>query len=73
MEDPLFRLDLGWPKNSEYFTGATFCVAVDSLNGLVYVAQVSRMHFFFFLICEPVRSRETRVLMRLSTTSGFQD
>lgn len=39
MEDPLFRLDLGWPKNSEYFTGATFCVAVDSLNGLVYVAQ----------------------------------
>ncbi|XP_055452812.1 NHL repeat-containing protein 3 [Psammomys obesus] len=36
---PLFRLDLGWPKNSEYFSGATFCVAVDSLNGLVYVAQ----------------------------------
>ncbi|XP_045056647.2 NHL repeat-containing protein 3 isoform X2 [Desmodus rotundus] len=38
-EDVLYRLDVGWPKHSEYFTGATFCVAVDSLNGLVYVAQ----------------------------------
>lgn len=37
----LYRLDVGWPPHSEYFTGATFCVAVDSLNGLVYVAQVS--------------------------------
>lgn len=35
----LYRLDVGWPKYSEYFTGTTFCVAVDSLNGLVYVAQ----------------------------------
>lgn len=34
---------MSWPKNSEYFTGTTFCVAVDSLNGLVYVAQVSKI------------------------------
>ncbi|XP_077014151.1 NHL repeat-containing protein 3 isoform X2 [Tamandua tetradactyla] len=38
-KNTLYRLDVGWPKYSEYFTGATFCVAVDSLNGLVYVAQ----------------------------------
>ncbi|XP_007950641.1 NHL repeat-containing protein 3 [Orycteropus afer afer] len=38
-ENTLYRLDVGWPKYSEYFTGTTFCVAVDSLNGLVYVAQ----------------------------------
>lgn len=38
-EDVLYRLDVGWPKRPEDFTGATFCVAVDSLNGLVYVAQ----------------------------------
>ncbi|XP_022430419.1 NHL repeat-containing protein 3 isoform X2 [Delphinapterus leucas] len=38
-EEALYRLDVDWPKYSEYFTGATFCVAVDSLNGLVYVAQ----------------------------------
>ncbi|XP_008847579.1 NHL repeat-containing protein 3 isoform X1 [Nannospalax galili] len=38
-EQVLYRLDLGWPRYSEYFTGATFCVAADSLNGLVYVAQ----------------------------------
>ncbi|XP_004012147.1 NHL repeat-containing protein 3 isoform X1 [Ovis aries] len=38
-EEILYRLDVDWPKYSEYFTGATFCVAVDSLNGLVYVAQ----------------------------------
>ncbi|XP_015447944.1 NHL repeat-containing protein 3 isoform X2 [Pteropus alecto] len=38
-EEILYRLDVGWPKHSEYFTGATFCVAVDSLNRLVYVAQ----------------------------------
>lgn len=40
---------MDWPKYSEYFTGATFCVAVDSLNGLVYVAQVSKIGIFFFL------------------------
>ncbi|XP_004399944.1 PREDICTED: NHL repeat-containing protein 3 isoform X2 [Odobenus rosmarus divergens] len=34
-----YRLDVGWPKHSEYFTGATFCVAIDSLSGLVYIAQ----------------------------------
>nr|KAF6428158.1 NHL repeat containing 3 [Rousettus aegyptiacus] len=38
-ENVLYRLDVGWPKHSEYFTGVTFCVAVDSLNGLVYIAQ----------------------------------
>lgn len=46
-EEVLYRLDVGWPKHSEYFTGATFCVAVDSLNGLVYVAQVSHFVIFF--------------------------
>jgi hypothetical protein len=44
-EKMLYRLDLGWPKYSEYFTGTTFCVAVDSLHGLVYVAQVSKIGF----------------------------
>ncbi|XP_044524185.1 LOW QUALITY PROTEIN: NHL repeat-containing protein 3 [Gracilinanus agilis] len=39
IEEPLYRLDLKWPQNPEYFTGITFCVAVDSLKGLVYVAQ----------------------------------
>ncbi|XP_066093735.1 NHL repeat-containing protein 3 [Saccopteryx bilineata] len=38
-KESLYWLDVGWPKRSEHFTGATFCVAVDSLNGLVYVAQ----------------------------------
>ncbi|XP_035867040.1 NHL repeat-containing protein 3 isoform X2 [Phyllostomus discolor] len=38
-EDVLYRLDVGWPEHPEYFAGATFCVAVDSPNGLVYVAQ----------------------------------
>ncbi|XP_004711286.1 NHL repeat-containing protein 3 [Echinops telfairi] len=38
-EKPLYRLDLDWPKYSEMFTGTPFCVAVDSANGLVYVAQ----------------------------------
>ncbi|KAM6178568.1 NHL repeat-containing protein 3 isoform 1-T1 [Rhynchocyon petersi] len=38
-DKPLYRLDVGWPKSPEFFTGTTFCVAVDSMNGLVYVAQ----------------------------------
>ncbi|XP_036106435.1 NHL repeat-containing protein 3 isoform X1 [Molossus molossus] len=38
-EEVLYRLDVGWPTHPEHFTGTTFCVAVDSLNGLVYVAQ----------------------------------
>lgn len=42
-EEILYRLDVGWPKHSEYFTGTTFCVAVDSLNGLLYIAQVSKI------------------------------
>nr|XP_058898145.1 NHL repeat-containing protein 3 isoform X1 [Kogia breviceps] len=41
-EEALYQLDVDWPKYSEYFTGTTFCVAVDSLNGLVYVAQVKQ-------------------------------
>uniref|UniRef100_A0A667GN64 NHL repeat containing 3 n=1 Tax=Lynx canadensis TaxID=61383 RepID=A0A667GN64_LYNCA len=35
----LYRLDVEWPNRPEYFTGTTFCVAIDSLSGLVYVAQ----------------------------------
>lgn len=42
-EEILYRLDVSWPKHSDYFTGTTFCVAVDSLNGLVYIAQVSKI------------------------------
>ncbi|XP_038617442.1 NHL repeat-containing protein 3 [Tachyglossus aculeatus] len=38
-ETPLYHLDADWPKQPEYFTGQTFCVAVDAYNGLVYVAQ----------------------------------
>ena len=49
-EEILYRLDVDWPKYSEYFTGATFCVAVDSLNGLVYVAQVSKTGIFVFKV-----------------------
>lgn len=39
IEQRLYKLDVGWPKHPEYFTGQTFCVAVDPLRGLVYVAQ----------------------------------
>ncbi|NXA48400.1 NHLC3 protein, partial [Nothocercus julius] len=35
----LYKLDVGWPKVPEYFTGQPVCVAVDSLRGFVYVAQ----------------------------------
>ncbi|KAJ7413015.1 NHL repeat-containing protein 3 [Willisornis vidua] len=35
----MYKLDIGWPKTPEHFTGQTFCVAVDSLHGLVYVGQ----------------------------------
>ncbi|XP_004619627.2 NHL repeat-containing protein 3 [Sorex araneus] len=38
-EEILYQLDVSWPKYSEHFTGATFCVAVDPLSGLVYVGQ----------------------------------
>lgn len=38
-EQSLYQLDVDWPKHSEYFTGTTFCIAVDSLSGLVYVGQ----------------------------------
>ncbi|PNJ60619.1 NHLRC3 isoform 2 [Pongo abelii] len=38
-EKILYRLDVGWPKYPEYFTGTTFCVTVDSVNGLVYIGQ----------------------------------
>ncbi|XP_014308502.1 NHL repeat-containing protein 3 [Myotis lucifugus] len=50
-EEILYQLDVGWPKHSEYFTGATFCVAVDSLNGLLYIAQITSLNVF---ICIPV-------------------
>ncbi|PKK32485.1 NHL repeat containing 3 [Columba livia] len=38
-QQQMYKLDIGWPKLPEYFTGQTFCVAVDSLHGLVYVGQ----------------------------------
>lgn len=40
-QEQMYKLDIGWPKIPEYFTGQTFCVAVDSLHGLVFVGQVS--------------------------------
>lgn len=40
-EQQMYKLDIGWPKTPEHFTGQTFCVAVDSVHGLVYVGQVS--------------------------------
>ncbi|XP_074838649.1 NHL repeat-containing protein 3 [Carettochelys insculpta] len=39
IEQRLYKLDVGWPKHPEQFTGQTFCVAVDPLHDLVYVAQ----------------------------------
>ncbi|XP_026524368.1 NHL repeat-containing protein 3 [Notechis scutatus] len=39
IQKPLYKLDLEWPKFPEEFTGQTFCVAVDHLQGLVYVGQ----------------------------------
>ncbi|XP_071408342.1 NHL repeat-containing protein 3 isoform X1 [Pithys albifrons albifrons] len=38
-QQQMYKLDIGWPKTPEHFTGQTFCVAVDSLHGLVYVGQ----------------------------------
>ncbi|XP_054666245.1 NHL repeat-containing protein 3 [Grus americana] len=38
-QQQMYKLDIGWPKIPEYFTGQTFCVAVDSFHGLVYVGQ----------------------------------
>ncbi|XP_067419144.1 NHL repeat-containing protein 3 [Emydura macquarii macquarii] len=39
IEQQLYKLDVGWPKHPEYFTGQPFCVAVDPLHDLVYIAQ----------------------------------
>ncbi|XP_062981313.1 NHL repeat-containing protein 3 [Elgaria multicarinata webbii] len=39
IEKPLYKLDVNWPKFPEGITGQTFCVAVDEINGLVYVGQ----------------------------------
>ncbi|XP_043929097.1 NHL repeat-containing protein 3 [Protopterus annectens] len=39
LETPLYKLDPGWPRFAEHFTGQSFGVAVDSSSGLVYVAQ----------------------------------
>lgn len=47
---PLYKLDLEWPKFSEEFTGQTFCVAVDHLQGLVYVGQVRNNKIKMFLL-----------------------
>lgn len=40
----LYKLDVSWPKYSEYFTGEVFGVAVNHLAGVVYVAQVRLKH-----------------------------
>ncbi|XP_007889421.1 NHL repeat-containing protein 3 [Callorhinchus milii] len=34
-----YKLDAGWPKFPEYFTGQVFGVAVNPVAGIVYVAQ----------------------------------
>ncbi|XP_039209243.1 NHL repeat-containing protein 3 isoform X2 [Crotalus tigris] len=39
IQKPLYKLDLEWPKFPEEFIGQTYCVAVDHLQGLVYVGQ----------------------------------
>ncbi|XP_019385564.1 PREDICTED: NHL repeat-containing protein 3 isoform X1 [Crocodylus porosus] len=39
IEQRLYKLDVSWPKLPEYFTGQTFCVGVDPISDLVYVAQ----------------------------------
>ncbi|XP_029953831.1 NHL repeat-containing protein 3 [Salarias fasciatus] len=36
---PLYKLDLGWPRSPELFSGDVFGVAVDQQAGTVYVAQ----------------------------------
>lgn len=36
---PLYRLDPGWPRSPEVFSGEVYGVAVDPHTGLVYVAQ----------------------------------
>lgn len=51
-QQQMYKLDISWPKIPEYFTGQTFCVAVDSLHGLVYVGQVSESTKFLFLIIQ---------------------
>ncbi|XP_075055137.1 NHL repeat-containing protein 3 [Mixophyes fleayi] len=35
----LYKLDVGWPRNPDHFTGVPYDVAVDHLNSLIYVAQ----------------------------------
>lgn len=49
IQKPLYKLDLEWPKFSEEFTGQTFCVAVDHLQGLVYVGQVRNNKIKMFM------------------------
>ncbi|XP_034021089.1 NHL repeat-containing protein 3-like [Thalassophryne amazonica] len=36
---PLYKLDLGWPRNPEVFSGKVFAVAVNQFSGVVFVAQ----------------------------------
>lgn len=50
-QQQMYKLDIGWPKSPEQFTGQTFCVAVDSLHGLVYVGQVSGNTVFLSVLC----------------------
>ncbi|XP_072118965.1 NHL repeat-containing protein 3-like [Mobula birostris] len=38
-EKSLYRLDIGWPRFPEVFTGQVFAVAVDPVSDVVYVAQ----------------------------------
>lgn len=52
-QQQMYKLDIAWPKIPEYFTGQTFCVAVDSLHGLVYVGQVSE-NIIFPICCSSV-------------------
>uniref|UniRef100_A0A8C6XK14 Uncharacterized protein n=1 Tax=Naja naja TaxID=35670 RepID=A0A8C6XK14_NAJNA len=49
IQKPLYKLDLEWPKFPEEFTGQTFCVAVDHLQGLVYVGQVRNNKIKMFM------------------------
>ncbi|KAM6459740.1 NHL repeat-containing protein 3 isoform 1-T1 [Liasis olivaceus] len=38
IQKPLYKLDLEWPKFPD-FIGQTYCVAVDHIQGLIYVGQ----------------------------------
>lgn len=48
---PLYRLDLGWPKNPEVFTGDVFAVAVNQYSAVVYVAQRGKYMHYPLTLC----------------------